>query len=292
MEIDKGILKKIREIEIRTKKLVTESMAGEYHSVFKGQGMEYDEVREYEEGDDIRNIDWNVSSRSGNLYVKKFVEERELTVILAIDISSSLWFGSGKKTKREIAAEIGAILSFSAIKNNDRVGLLLFSDKIEKFIPPKKGRKHVLRIIREILNPFKENRKTDISKALDFISKVQKKRGIVFFISDFFGEDYENSIKVVAKKHDLVAICINDGFELYPKSGISAIFEDMEEGDTGFLKLKGKTLEGYEKFSENFVEMRNKIFKRYNIDVIEIFTDEDYDKKLVSFFKMRMRRFR
>ena len=293
MDINREVFKKIKEIEIKTRKLVNESMAGEYHSVFKGQGMEYEEVREYQEGDDIRNIDWNVSSRTGILHVKKFVEERELTVILAIDTSASLWFGSKTKTKEEIAAEIGAILSLSAIKNNDRVGLLLFSDKIEKYIPPKKGRKHVLRIIREILTSKSENSKTDISVALNFILKVEKKRGIVFLISDFFDDDFESEMKLVSKKHDLVAICVNDPKEFDFPAKIRGFFEDIEFGDEiGYFNSDKKNISAYQNFINSFIEKRNKIFNRYKIDRIELFTHEEYDKKLISFFKMRMRKLR
>ncbi len=293
MELNREIFKKIKEIEIKTKKLVNESMAGEYHSVFKGQGMEYEEVREYQEGDDIRNIDWNVSSRTGVLHVKKFVEERELTVILAIDTSSSLWFGSKNKTKEELAAEIGAILSFSAIKNNDRVGLLLFSDRIEKYVPPKKGRKHVLRIIREILTSKGENSKTNLSVALDFIMKVEKKRGILFLISDFFDENYENEIKLTAKKHDLVAICINDVREFNFPYKLRGFFEDIEDSkDVAYFSSSKRNLSSYEKFVREFLERRKKIFNKYNIDRIELYTTEEYDKKIISFFKMRMRKLR
>ena len=229
--IAKELLKQVRQIEIRTKGLVNQVFSGEYHSVFKGRGMEFSEVREYNFGDDIRNIDWNVTARFGHPYIKIFEEERELTVILLVDLSGSLAFGTIDKTKQQIAAELSAILAFSALKNNDKVGLFLFSDKIEKFIPPRKGRKHVLRMIRELLSFKPEGKMTNIKAALEYMNHAVKKKSIVFLISDFMDEGYEKILRIVGKKHDLIGIVINDQREKsIPKMGLVK-FTDSETGE-------------------------------------------------------------
>ncbi|MCK5760632.1 MAG: DUF58 domain-containing protein, partial [Candidatus Delongbacteria bacterium] len=209
----KEILKKVRYLDIKTRKIINELFGGEYHSVFKGRGMNFSEVREYSYGDDIRNIDWNVTARMRKPFVKIFEEERELVLMLIVDISASEYFGSEENFKREIAAEIGALLAFSAVKNNDKVGLILFSDKIEKFIPPKKGRSHVFRLIRELLFFEPDSQRTSIEEALVFFNNVQKKKSIAFLISDFADENYEKGLQIVSKKHDLVAIDIYDKLE-------------------------------------------------------------------------------
>ncbi len=228
--ITKEILKQVRQIEIRTKGLVNQVFSGEYHSVFKGRGMEFSEVREYQFGDDIRNIDWNVTARFGHPFIKVFEEERELTVILMVDLSGSLNFGSADKTKQEVAAELSAILAFSALKNNDKVGLILFTDKIEKFVPPRKGNKHVLRIIRDVLSFEPEGKSTNLKGALEYMNNAIKKRSIVFLLSDFMDSDFEKILRVVGKRHDLIGIVLNDKREEeIPKVGVIR-FTDAETG--------------------------------------------------------------
>jgi len=219
--LTKELLKQVRQIEIRTKGLVNQVFSGEYHSVFKGRGMEFSEVREYQFGDDIRNIDWNVTARFGHPFIKVFEEERELTVMLMVDISGSLMFGSVSKTKQRVAAELTAILAFSALKNNDKVGLILFTDKIEKFVPPRKGNKHVLRIIREVLSFQPEGNATDIGSALEYMNGAIKKRSIVFLLSDFMDDGYEKILRIVGKKHDLIGVVLDDRRETeIPKMGL------------------------------------------------------------------------
>ncbi len=230
--IPKEILKKVKRIEIATRGVVNEIFSGEYHSVFKGRGMEFSEVREYQYGDDIRTIDWNVSARMDHLFVKVFEEERELTVMLLVDVSSSGNFGTASQMKGEIAAELCAVLAFSAIKNNDKVGLIIFSDKIEKFIPPRKGKQHVLRVIREILYFKPEDSQTNLNVALEFLIKVIRRRSIVFLVSDFMTEEYEKALQVTNKKHDVIAIDIIDPREVeLPNIGFIEL-EDAETGET------------------------------------------------------------
>jgi len=291
--IPKEILKKVEQIEIRTRGLVNDVFSGEYHSVFKGRGMEFSEVREYQFGDDIRTIDWNVSARMGHPYVKVFEEERELTVMLLIDVSSSGEFGTIERMKGEIAVEICALLAFSAIKNNDKVGLIIFTDKIEKYVPPKKGKQHVLRVLRELLYFKPEAKKTNISNTLEYLSNVVRKRSIVFLISDFISEDFTRALKVVNKKHDVVAISITDPRE-------------MEMPDVGFIELEDAENEEIIMFDSTDLQLRNmfslyntqekekrdKIFKSMNVDFIDIFTDKSYIEPLVKFFRMRAKRFR
>src|SRR3990167_6680495 len=208
--ISKDILKKIKQIQIHTRRLVDEAFIGEYHSVFKGRGMEFEEVREYQPGDEIRTIDWNVTARMGHPYVKKYVEERQLTVMLLLDSSGSSHFGTTKRFKKELAAEVSAVLAFAAIKNNDRVGLIIFTDRIEKFVPPRKGLHHVLRVVREALYFNPKGRGTDIAEALRYLDNVISRRAIAFVISDFFAEDFKKSLSIANKKHDVVAITITD----------------------------------------------------------------------------------
>ncbi|MBU1061388.1 MAG: DUF58 domain-containing protein, partial [Candidatus Omnitrophica bacterium] len=224
--IPKEILKKVKQIEIRTGRLVNDVFAGQYESIFKGRGMEFHEVREYVQGDDIRSIDWNVTARTGHPYVKKFVEERELTVLLMADISMSGQFGTREKMKKEIMAELGALLAFSAIKNNDKIGLLLFTDNVEKFISPKKGRSHVLRVIRELLYYEPKGRKTNINSALEYLGRVLKKKAVIFLLSDFMDSDYERRLRILNKRHDIVTIAISDPRErTFPDVGLIE-FED------------------------------------------------------------------
>ena len=291
--IPKELIKKIRRIEIRTKKLVNDVFSGEYHSIFKGRGMEFVEVREYQPGDDIRIIDWNVTARYGFPFVKKFKEERELTVMLLVDASSSGQFGTFDKMKEEIAAEICALLAFSAIKNNDKVGMIVFTDKIEKYIPPKKGRSHVLRLIRDILYFEPENKKTDIALALDYLGKVIKRRSVVFLISDFLGGDFEKSLRIANKKHDLIAIKITDPREMeLPDIGFLEL-EDAETGELILIDTKDKKVRS--SFAENFRKNRNyldKNFKSIDLDNVWIFTNQPYTDPLMRFFQMRERKIR
>lgn len=285
------ILKRVRQIEIKTKGLVNHVFSGEYHSVFKGRGMEFSEVREYQIGDDIRNIDWNVTARLGHPYIKVFEEERELTVMLIIDLSGSLNFGTINKTKQEIAAEISAILAFSALKNNDKVGLILFTDKIEKFVPPRKGRKHVLRIIREVLFFKPEGKTTDIETALKYFNNSIKKRSIAFLISDFMDEGYEKILRVVGKKHDLIGVVLSDRREKeIPKMGLVK-FVDAETGQQRWLDTSNKNV--YDliiKMNRESDIKRKNIFLTSRLDSINIDTGGDYVKPLVQFFKMRGKR--
>ena len=289
--IAKELLKQVRQIEIRTKGLVNQVFSGEYHSVFKGRGMEFSEVREYNFGDDIRNIDWNVTARFGHPYIKIFEEERELTVILLVDLSGSLAFGTIDKTKQQIAAELSAILAFSALKNNDKVGLFLFSDKIEKFIPPRKGRKHVLRIIRELLSFKPEGRMTNIKAALEYMNHAVKKKSIVFLISDFMDEGYEKILRIVGKKHDLIGIVINDQREKsIPKMGLVK-FTDAESGKERWIDTSSSNVQSWIKQYYNRVTSERKtLFITSRLDTIEIKTGENYITPLVNFFRLRERR--
>lgn len=283
----------MRKIEIRTRRFVNESLAGQYHSVFKGRGMEFSEVREYTPGDDIRIIDWNVTSRFGHPYVKRFVEERELTVILMVDLSGSADFGTLGRMKIDLATELSALLAFSAIRNNDRVGLLLFTDFVEKFIPPKKGKQHVLRLIRELLYFRPQSRGTDLSSSLQYLHRVIKKRSVIFIISDFISEDFEKVLKVVSRKHDVIAISISDpGEQRIPKAGLIR-FEDSENGSLYlFDTAKGASRKEFERMARHQRENLNTLFRTVGIDQIQVQTDRPYEKALISFFRERARRFR
>jgi uncharacterized protein (DUF58 family) len=289
--IPKEILKKVKRIEIATRGLVNEVFSGEYHSVFKGRGMEFAEVREYQIGDDIRNIDWNVTARSEHPYVKVFDEERELTVMLMVDVSSSGNFGTTHQMKGEVAAELCAVLAFSAIKNNDKVGLMIFSDKIEKFIPPRKGKKHVLRVIREILYFKPEESRTDLNVALEYLSRVIKRRSIVFLISDFLTEAYEKSLQIANKKHDIIAIDIIDPREVeIPSVGLLEL-EDAETGETIMVDTSNSEVRSsFFSQSKEERETREKYFKSIGVDNINIYTDQSYVEPITKFFRMRAKR--
>jgi uncharacterized protein (DUF58 family) len=289
--IPKEILKKVKRIEISTRGLVNEVFSGEYHSVFKGRGMEFSEVREYQIGDDIRTIDWNVSARIGHPYVKVFEEERELTVMLLVDVSSSGNFGTAQQMKGEIAAELSAVLAFSAIKNNDKVGLIIFSDKIEKFIPPRKGRQHVLRVIREILYFQPEDAKTDLNITLEYLSRVIKRRSIVFLISDFLTENYERALQIANKKHDMIAIEIIDPREVeLPNIGFVEL-EDAETGETILVDTSNAGIrESFFSRSRESREQRENYFKSIGVDNITVLTDRSYVEPITKFFRMRARR--
>ncbi|MFH1699936.1 MAG: DUF58 domain-containing protein [Candidatus Zixiibacteriota bacterium] len=289
--IPKDIFKKIRRIEIRTRKLVNDLFSGEYHSTFKGQGIEFEEVREYFPGDDIRLIDWNVTARTGIPHVKKFKEERELTVTLLVDASSSGRFGTFERYKEELAAELCALLAFSAIKNNDKVGLIIFTDKIEKYIPPNKGKPHVLRLIREILYFTPEHTKTDIAGALEFFSKVTKRRSVVFLISDFLSENYSRPLQIANRRHDVIAIKISDPREIsFDNYGLIEL-EDAETGEV--IVLDTSSHQFRKEFSEQAqatVDSLQHDFRLIDTDFIQIRTDKPYTIPLVQFFKMREKR--
>jgi uncharacterized protein (DUF58 family) len=288
--IPKEILKKVKRIEITTRGLVNEVFSGEYHSVFKGRGMEFAEVREYQLGDDIRNIDWNVSARMGHPYVKVF-DERELTVMLMVDVSSSGNFGTSSQMKGEVAAELSAVLAFSAIKNNDKVGLIIFSDKIEKFIPPRKGKQHVLRVIREILYYKPDEAQTDLNVALEYLSRVIKRRSIVFLISDFLTENYQKALQVANNKHDIIAIDILDPREVdLPNVGMIEL-EDAETGEIIVVDTASASIRnGFFSESEQERLAREKFFKSIGVDNINIYTNKSYVEPITKFFRMRARR--
>jgi len=290
--IPKKILKKVKRIEIRTRGLVNDLFGGEYHSVFKGRGMTFSEVREYHSGDDIRLIDWNVTARTGSPFVKAFEEERELTVFLLVDISASGEFGSGSQQKRDFGAEIAAVLGFSAIKNNDKVGLILFTDRIEKYVVPKKGKTHVLRVIRELLYTDPVGTRTSIKEAIEYLLKVAKRKSVIFLISDFLDHEYLSSLKVANKKHDVIAIQLLDPAELeLPNMGLVKV-EDPETGEMFWIDTSSSKAKGHLK-KEILLEQSNfiKMTKRIGLDLIPISTDEDYVDPLLSFFKNREKRY-
>lgn len=287
----KEILQKIRRLELKTKGLVQTAFAGQYRSVFKGRGMNFEEVREYAPGDEVRTIDWNVTARLGDPYVKKFTEERELTVMLVVDVSASGRFGSVEMSKRELAAEIASLLAFSAIRNNDKVGLLLFSDHVELFIPPKKGRTHTLRLIREILYFQPAGRGTDPAEALDYLNKIVVRRAVVFLISDFQTPDFSKALSVTARRHDLIAIDIIDpGEEELPDVGILSL-EDAETGEQIEINTSDRSVRtAFAHMVDRRESELHQLLRRYRIDTITLRTDEDYLVPLRSFFRKRERR--
>jgi uncharacterized protein (DUF58 family) len=287
------LMKKIRQIEIRTKHLVNDSYAGEYHSIFKGRGMEFDEVRPYQIGDEIRTIDWNVTARTGEPYVKRYVEERELTVMLVVDASGSENFGSVKRFKRELAAEITAILSFAATTNNDKVGLLIFTDQIELYIPPRKGRRHVLRLIRELLAFEPKSQGTDIKMALDKVNQILKRRSIVFLISDLIAnpESYRKSLNVTNKRHDIIAVDLHDPLESVMENVGLLTLEDPESGEIIWVDTGDRTwMNAFQQRTQLLELDKARVFKRASVDRISIGTDEDYTVPLTTFFQERAKR--
>jgi len=288
------LLRKVRRIQIRTRHMVSDIFAGQYHSVFKGQGMEFEEVREYQPGDEIRSIDWNVTARMGYPYVKKFVEERELTVMLVVDVSASHQFGSSQQLKQDLAAEVAAVLAFSATQNNDRVGMILFAEEVELYVPPKKGLRHVLRLIREVLSFKAQGRGTCPGVALDYLNHVTTRRSVTFLISDFiFKDDVRSALSTTARRHDLIGIIIGDKREMaWPKVGLM-VWQDAETGervwvDTSSRKtrsaLQARYHEQRQVLKENLV--------RWRIDPIEIYAGEPYEREFINFFRMRERRLR
>jgi uncharacterized protein (DUF58 family) len=285
------ILKKIRGLEIKTRALVETAFAGDYHSVFKGRGMNFEDVREYQPGDEIRAIDWNVTARLGSPFVKKFTEERELMVMLIVDVSASGNFGSTSQSKRELAAEVACLLAFSAIRNNDKVGLLLFSDRLELFIAPKKGRSHTLRIIREILFFDPIGHGTDAAAALDYLNKIVTRRAVVFFISDFQAPDFSRALAVTARRHDLIAIQIQDEREtILPPIGLITL-EDAETGDQIEINAADSRVRAqFARVAQSQLAETMRVLRRNRIDRIELRTGDDYLPALRSFFKQRERR--
>ncbi|NLV52461.1 MAG: DUF58 domain-containing protein [Bacteroidales bacterium] len=283
------LLQKVRKIEIKTKGLSNNIFAGEYHSAFKGRGMAFSEVREYQYGDDVRDIDWNVTARFGKPYVKVFEEERELTVMLLVDVSGSLDFGTQKQSKRQLLTEVAATLAFSAIQNNDKIGVIFFSDKVEKFIPPKKGRKHILFIIRELLSFQPESQKTDVGFAVQFMTNAIKKRCTVFLLSDFFDpNDYTNQLTIANKRHDVVALQIYDRrmVEL-PDVGIVKM-KDAETGKDIFVDTSSSAMRrAHHEWWVTHQAWLKQAFTKSNIDNISVRTDEDYVKALMNLFKRR-----
>ncbi|MBQ3581165.1 MAG: DUF58 domain-containing protein [Bacteroidales bacterium] len=286
--MDQDILKKVRKIEIKARGLSQQMFSGEYHSAFKGHGMAFSEVREYQYGDDVRDIDWNVTARLNHPYVKVFEEEREMTVMLLVDVSGSNRFGTHHQFKEELVAEVAATLAFSAIQNNDKVGVIMFSDRIEKFIPPKKGSTHILRIIRELITFRPESNGTDITTALKYFTNVIKKRCTAFLLSDFYDDNYDEAIKIAAEKHDLVAIRIADEKEKrLPDLGLVK-FYDPESATTLWVDTSSReTREQFAKSYSTYETNVKTIMQRYGIDNTEVLTGEDFVKPLLKLFKMR-----
>jgi uncharacterized protein (DUF58 family) len=291
--IPREILRQVRRVEIATRGLVNDVFSGEYHSVFKGRGMNFAEVREYQHGDDIRAIDWNVTARTGAPFIKVFDEERELTVMLVVDVSASGDFGSRARMKGEVAVEICAVLAFSATTNNDKVGLIIFSDRIEKFVPPRKGRRHVLRVLRELLYYKPEGRGTDIAGALEYLARVVRRRAVVFVVSDFLGDGYEKALAVAGRRHDTVAIRMSDPRERQLPSVGYLELEDAETGEQLTVDVSDPAFRAA--FDADVVEKltaRNKQFRKTHVDVVEITTDEPYADRLMRFFRKRAKRLR
>jgi len=282
------LLKKVRRIEIKTRGLSRHIFAGEYHSAFKGRGIAFSEVREYQYGDDIRSIDWNVTARFNHPYVKVYEEERELTVMLLVDVSGSGDFGTQKGFKRDVMAEIAAVLSFSAILNNDKIGVIFFSDKVEKFIPPQKGKKHILRIIRELLDFKPQSLKTNLDEPLRFLTNAIKKRCTAFIISDFMVPDFEESLRIASNKHDIAALKVFDPVEkALPDIGMVKI-QDSESGSERWIDTSSSnTRNEYRKWWEKHLLLVQNIFRRCGVDTAEISTDQDYVKPLIMLFKKR-----
>ena len=289
--IPKELLRTVRRIQIRTSRLVNDVLAGQYESVFKGRGMEFKEVREYQPGDEIRFIDWNVTARMDRPYVKLFAEERELTVMLVVDASGSGMFGTGDKLKNELAAELCAVLAFSAIKNNDKVGLIMFTDEVEKYVPPKKGRTHVLRVVREVLYFEPRGTGTNIPAALDFLNRVTTRRCVVFLVSDFMAEGFERTMRIANKRHDFIAITVTDPREMeLPDVGMIELM-DAETGELTLVDAHDRRVRrAFRLKNAQRVATRKELFQSTDVDVIDVFTDKPYADVLYKFFRMRERR--
>ena len=288
--LPKELIRKLRRIEILTARTANAQLAGAYHSVFKGIGIAFSEVREYQPGDDVRRIDWNVTARMGEAYVKLFVEEREMTVMLLVDASGSGLFGSRAQAKREVAAEVGALLAFSAIKNNDRVGLIIFTDRVEKFVPPKKGKKHVLRVITEMLTFEPVSRGTDLRAGLDFLGRVSKRKSVAFVVSDFLASGYEQSLRIAASRHDVVPVTLTDPMEeKLPRLGL-VTFEDAETGALVEFDTWGRAAKRFAGQAARAKGEREQVFKRLKLDFVNVRTDAPYLPAIISFFRARAAR--
>jgi uncharacterized protein (DUF58 family) len=289
--LPRDLIRRIRRLEIATKRVVSNLLAGQYHSVFKGRGMAFSEVRPYQPGDEIRSIDWNVTARMNDAHVKVFTEERELTVMLLVDISSSQGFGSKEKTKGEMAAEVAAQIAFSAIANNDRVGLVLFSDRVERVIPPKKGRKHVLRVVTEILEHRALGRGTDLAAGLTWLLRVAKRRAVTFVISDFLVEQYEAPLRAAARTHDVIPVVVRDPFEdVFPHLGLVEL-EDPETSQRTLVDTSSSAASGaFRNLMRARRAERTQVFRRLELDAIELRAGEDHGEALVRFFRLRARR--
>ncbi len=284
------LFKKARKIEIATRRLVDERLAGQYHSVFKGRGLIFSDVRQYMPGDDVRAIDWNVSARMNQAHVKQFVEERDRTVNLVVDMSASGNFGTRGQSKRDTAAELAAMVAFSAIRNNDRVGLYIVTDKVERYVPPKKGKKHVMRVVGEILAFEPQSRRTDLAAGLDFLGKIARRRSVVFLVSDFLSDGWDRAMRITAQRHDLVPVVITDPVEdRLPSVGL-CVFEDIETGEVIEMDTSGAGAAEYRRRIEAQRIERDAALRRMNVDVVEVHTDRPYVDALVAFFKARARR--
>lgn len=284
------LFKKARKIEIAARRLVDEQLAGQYHSVFKGRGLIFNDVRPYYAGDDVRSIDWNITARMNFPHVKQFVEERDRTVNLMIDMSASGYFGSVGVSKRELAAELAAVVAFSAIKNNDRVGLYIITDKVERFVPPKKGRRHVLRVIGEILAFEPTSRGTDIAEGLDLLGKIARRRSVVFLVSDFLSEGWEQAMRIARQRHEVVPVVVGDPLErALPNVGLLAL-EDLETGEIVEIDTSGRAGQEFARRAAAGAREREQALRRLNVDIVEIQTDESYVDALIAFFKARAKR--
>jgi uncharacterized protein (DUF58 family) len=289
--LPREVLRQIRRLQLKARRAVEDVLGGEYHSVFKGSGIAFDEVREYQVGDDVRSIDWNVTAREGRPFIKRFIEERELTVVLAVDCSGSSQFGSRLQLKREVAAELAAVLAFSAISNNDRVGLVQFTDRVEHFVPPRKGSRHVLRLIRDVLFYQPKRRGTSLREALDYLNRVLRRRAIVFFFSDFQDREYELPFKRTARRHDLIAVRVGDPREEeLPAVGLVE-FEDAETGRVVVLDTSsGAVRDSYERAARERAEAVRRLTRAAGVDLIEVSTDGGHLDALIRFFRLRERR--
>ena len=284
------LFKKARKIEIASRRLIEEQLAGQYESVFKGRGLVFSDVRPYIEGDDIRAIDWNVSARMGAPHIKQFVEERDRTVHLMIDMSASHGFGSRHTTKRELAAELAAVVAFSAIKNNDRVGLFIVTDRVERFVPAKKGRRHVMRVVSEILTFQPQSRKTDLAAGLRLLGKISRRRSVVFLVSDFLSTGWDQAMRMAAVRHDIVPVVVDDPLErALPQVGLLA-FEDLESGEVVEVDTSGSAGERFRASARRQAAMRDLALRRMNLETVAVRTDEPYVDALVAFFRARARR--
>ncbi|RKH17579.1 DUF58 domain-containing protein [Corallococcus praedator] len=289
--LPKDLIRRIRKLEIRTRKVVSDMLAGQYHSVFKGRGMAFSEVRQYQPGDEIRFIDWNVTARMNEAFIKVFTEERELTVMLLVDVSASNEFGSKDRTKAEVAAEVAAQIAFSAIANNDRVGLILFSDRVEKVVPPRKGRTHVLRLVSDILTFKPKGKGTDLAAGLTYLTQVAKRKAVTFLVSDFLATGYEKPLRLVGRKHDLVPVVIEDPLEqVFPRHGLVEM-EDPETGERFVVDTSSPSVRGrFSRAMQAQRDERRKLFRKLELDHVELRAGDDHGKALAQFFRARARR--